>query len=130
MSALALDYKALLAETQPQVIHSEDQNAEFVAKLEALTSKSDVTDAEEKMIELLTVLVERFESAHYSLPEAGPLDIIRHLMEAHGLRQKDLTDVFGTESITSAVLNGKRELTRDHIRRLCARFGVPADVFF
>lgn len=130
MSAAAIDYGTLLSETQPEVIHTEAQNAEFIAKLEALASKEQVTEAEMKMIELLTVLVEKFESTSDPLPEAGPLDIIRHLMEAHGLRQKDLVDIFSTESIASAVLNGKRDLTRDHIRRLCARFGVPADVFF
>ena len=45
------------------------------------------------------------------MPDAGPLDVIRHLMEAHSLRQKDLVDVFGTESIVSDVLNGKRDHT-------------------
>ncbi len=51
-------------------------------------------------------------------------------MEAHGLRQKDLVDVFGTESIASEVLHGKRELTKEHIKRLSARFGVSPAVFF
>jgi HTH-type transcriptional regulator/antitoxin HigA len=64
------------------------------------------------------------------VPEAGPLDIIRHLMEAHKLRQKDLVDVFGTESIVSDVLNGKRNLTKEHIRRLSTRFHVSWSVFF
>ena len=51
-------------------------------------------------------------------------------MEAHGLRQKDLTDIFGTESIASEVLHGKRELTKGHIKRLSVRFGVSPAVFF
>ena len=59
-----------------------------------------------------------------------PSRSFRHLMEAHNLRQKDLLDVFRTESIASEVLHGKRELTRDHIRRLSARFGVSPAVFF
>jgi HTH-type transcriptional regulator/antitoxin HigA len=51
-------------------------------------------------------------------------------MEAHKLRQKDLVDVFGTESIVSDVLNGKRNLTKEHIRRLSTRFHVSWSVFF
>jgi HTH-type transcriptional regulator/antitoxin HigA len=51
-------------------------------------------------------------------------------MEVHKLRQKDLADVFGTESIVSDVLNGKRDLAKEHIRRLSARFNVSPAVFF
>ncbi|MGZ7029918.1 MAG: helix-turn-helix domain-containing protein, partial [Terriglobales bacterium] len=64
------------------------------------------------------------------VPDATPIAIIRHLMEAHGLRQKDLVSIFGTESIASEVLHGKRELTKEHIKRLSARFGVSPAVFF
>ncbi len=130
MNALAIDYGALLSETRPEVITGERQNQVFVAKLEQLTSKPESTPAEKKLIELLTVLIEDFEQKHYPVPDAGPLDIIRHLMEVHQLRQKDLVDVFGTESIVSDVLNGKRELSKEHIRRLSERFGVSPAVFF
>jgi HTH-type transcriptional regulator/antitoxin HigA len=130
MNALAIDYGALLSETKPEVIHAEQQNAIFIAKLEELTSLENVTPAQRKLIELLTVLVEEYESKYYPVPNAGPLDIIRHLMEQHQLRQKDLVDVFGTESIVSDVLNGKRELQKEHIARLSARFNVSPAVFF
>ena len=75
-------------------------------------------------------LIDDFEAKHCPIPDASPVAIVRHLMEAHNLRQKDLLDVFSTESIASEVLHGKRELTRDHIRRLSARFGVSPAVFF
>lgn len=130
MNALATDYGALLSETKPEVIRGEQQNAYFIAKLEELTSLEEVTAAQEKLIRLLTVLVEEYESRYYPVPDAGPLDIIRHLMEEHHLRQKDLVDVFGTESIVSDVLNGKRDLTKDHIVRLSTRFQVSPAVFF
>lgn len=130
MNAQAIDYGALLSERQPAVIHDEEQNQQFIRALEELTGKENVTTAEARLIELLTLLVEDFESKRYPLPDAGPLDIIRHLMEAHGLRQKDLVDIFGTASIVSDVLNGKRDLTKDHIRRLSQRFNVSPAVFF
>lgn len=129
-AASAIDYGALLKEIQPQVIESEEQNQEFIHWLEKLTSARRVTPAQEKLIHLLAVLVEEFEAKNYPVPNAGPLDIIRHLMEQHGLRQKDLVDVFGAESIVSDVLNGKRELTKDHIARLSMRFHVSPAVFF
>jgi HTH-type transcriptional regulator/antitoxin HigA len=130
MSAAAVDYRMLLSDTQPEVIRDEEHNQTYIRRLEELTSKENVTPAEEKLIALLTVLIEEYESKQYPVPEAGPLDIIRHLMEVHGLRQKDLVDVFGTESIVSDVLNGKRDLAKEHIRRLSQRFGVSPAVFF
>ena len=130
MSAPATSYGELLSETQPEVVRDEEQNQLYIQKLEELTGRERVTDAEEKLIALLTLLVEEYEDKHYAVPQAGPLDIIRHLMEVHGLRQKDLVDVFGTESIVSDVLNGKRDLAKEHIRRLSARFHVSPAVFF
>ncbi|HEY2117398.1 MAG TPA: hypothetical protein VGJ51_20015 [Candidatus Angelobacter sp.] len=88
MNQLAVDYGALLHEIQPEVIHNEQQNAKFIAMLEKLTSLKKVTPAQQKLIELLTLLVEKYESKYCPVPDAGPLDIIRHLMEQHGLRQK------------------------------------------
>ena len=130
MSELATDYGALLSETKPEVIHDAARNDAFVARLEELTSKQVVTPAEEKLIELLTVLIENFEAKRYPVQGSGPLDVIRHLMEENHLRQKDLVDVFGTESIVSDVLNGKRDLAKDHIRKLSERFGVSPALFF
>jgi HTH-type transcriptional regulator/antitoxin HigA len=51
-------------------------------------------------------------------------------MEQHELRQKDLLDVFGSASVASEVLSGKRELSKEHIRRLADRFSVPVDLLF
>ena len=130
MNALTANYAALLSETKPEVVRDEKQNQAYVRLLEKLTSKKSVTRAEEKLIELLAVLIEDFEAKHYPVLDATPIAIIRHLMEAHGLRQKDLVSIFGTESIASEVLHGKRELTKEHIKRLSARFGVSPAVFF
>jgi len=80
--------------------------------------------------ELLTLLIEDFEEKRYRLPRAQPLGALRCLMQQHGLKQKDLADVFGAPSLVSEVLSGKRELNKDHIKRLSARFHVLPEVFF
>jgi HTH-type transcriptional regulator/antitoxin HigA len=130
-TALAFpDYATALSEIQPAVIQNEEQHQQALRTLEKLIDAKSESDVIDKLVSLLTLLVEEYEQRNYPMPEAGPLDIIRHLMEEHGLRQKDLVDVFGTESIVSDVLNGKRELTKDHIKRLSARFAVSPAVFF
>ena len=130
MSALTSSYAALLSEIRPEVIRDEKQNRAYIGRLEVLSSKKHLTSAEQKLMRLLLLLVEDFERNSDPVPDAGPIDVLRHLMEAHGLRQRDLTDVFGTESIVSEILHGKRDLTKEHIRRLSVRFSVSPAVFF
>ena len=130
MSALANNYAALLREIMPEVIRDERQNQIYIRRLEVLANKKSLTRAEEKLMKLLLLLIEDFERKTDPVPDAPPVDVLRHLMEAQGLRQKDLAEIFGTESIVSEVLHGKRELTKEHIRRLSARFGVSPAVFF
>jgi HTH-type transcriptional regulator/antitoxin HigA len=55
--------------------------------------------------------------------------MLQYLMEQRGLRQADLLPVFGSRSIASTVLNGKRELSKTHIRRLAEFFHVSPAVF-
>jgi HTH-type transcriptional regulator/antitoxin HigA len=130
MTSAATAYGALLSREKPEVISGEKQNRLYIERLEKLTAKNSVTPAEKKLVALLTVLIEEYEAKHDPMPDAEPTAIIRHLMEAHSLRQKDLLDVFGTESIVSDVLRGRRELTKQHIRRLSTRFHVSPSVFF
>jgi HTH-type transcriptional regulator / antitoxin HigA len=134
MTALAVktpEYARLLAETLPSVIHTEDENERFIATLEKLERRSrNWSPAEAKLAELLTLLIENFEDQNYKLKAATPTEVLCELMESNGLKQKDLMDVFGAESTVSAVLNGKREMTREHIKRLSRRFHVSPEVFF
>jgi HTH-type transcriptional regulator / antitoxin HigA len=78
----------------------------------------------------LTLLLEDFEEKRYQLPRSKPLAVLRFLMEQHGLLQKDLIEIFGTPSIVPEVLSGKRELNKEHIKRLAVRFHVSPELFF
>jgi HTH-type transcriptional regulator/antitoxin HigA len=114
----------------PTVIRSEEQNAHYTAVLIALDRKKHLTAEEKSLAELLTLLIADYEEKHFGLPPATPLEILQELMRANNLRQKDLVDVFGSESIVSEVLNGKRELNKEHIGRLSKRFHVSPALFF
>jgi HTH-type transcriptional regulator / antitoxin HigA len=130
-SAVKAEYAALLSSSLPTVIQSEAENERYIRLLEQLDSKgSRVTTAERRLAELLTLLIEDFEERHYALKAADPIAVLTELMEANSLKQKDLTDIFGTPSIISEVLNGKRKLTTEHIRKLSGRFHVSPEVFF
>jgi len=125
------EYATLLAKTLPAVIHSEKENKHYTKILEELDRKpGNLTPAEQRLAELLTLLIEDFEEKHYSLKPATDVEALEELMEANGLKQKDLIDIFGTPSIISEVLSGKRKPTTEHIRKLSRRFHVSPELFF
>jgi len=85
---------------------------------------------EKQLHELLFLLVQDFEHRNYKLRAASPIEVIVELIQANGLKQKDLVGIFKTASVVSEVLNGKRELTKEHIKRLSERFNVSPELFF
>ncbi len=133
MSALAANpvYTALLAKVPPRVIRSDEQNEAYIEALyEMEQRKGRRTKEERELADLLTLLIEDYEAKHYDLPKASPLEVIQFLMDQHGLKQKDLVDVFGAPSIVSEVMRGRRDLNKEQIRRLSDRFHVSPEVFF
>lgn len=81
------------------------------------------------LLDLLTREVEAWEAKHHTLPEASPAAVLAHLMEEHNLKQNDLAEELGGQSIVSAILNGKRELNTRQVKALAKRFNVSAAVF-
>jgi HTH-type transcriptional regulator/antitoxin HigA len=125
------EYSALLTKVPPKVIRTEKENEAYTEILYDLDRRSKtLTAAEREFADLLVLLIEDFEDKRYRLPRSKPLAVLAFLMEQHELRQKDLVGVFGTPSIVSEVLNGKRELNKDHIKRLSDRFHISPELFF
>lgn len=85
-------------------------------------------DAQYRLIETLSVLIEAYDQEHHSLPDASGIEVIRFLMEEHRLGQKDLPEI-GSQGVVSEVLAGRRRLNVRQIQALAARFGVDAGVF-
>jgi len=133
MSAVAVNpaYAALLAKVPPRVIKTEAENESFIEALYALDKRQPRWNkAERDLAELLTLLIEDFEEKQYALPKCSPVEMLVFLMEQQGLKQKDMVDVFGTASVISEVMHGKRELNKKQIRRLSERFQVSPELFF
>ncbi len=129
MSPVA-EYKQLIAEVPPKVIHSEKENRYYLGKIDEMNARwDDLTKAERDLYETLAVLIEDFEKKAYPSRAVSPIAAIRELMAANGLKQKDLVGVFETASVASEVLKGKRSLTTEHVRRLGKRFKVSPALF-
>jgi HTH-type transcriptional regulator/antitoxin HigA len=114
----------------PHIIRNEEQLAAYTKELYRLTAEPHPTAAQLEAIELLTLLIERYEAENFKVPQATPAQVLRYLLDSHGLRQRDIAKDMGSESIVSEVLSGKRKLNATHIEALSRRFKVSPAVFF
>ena len=133
MGALMIDavkYGTLLAEHLPRVIRTQKDFAYYAEVLERLDAKGRAQSPEERMLcNLIARLVEDYEEATVPAPQHDPHEMLRHLMEENGLKQADLLEVFGSRSVASNVVNGHRQISKAHARKLAVYFAVPADLF-
>jgi HTH-type transcriptional regulator / antitoxin HigA len=129
MSTVLAKPAEMIAKGAPRVIHNDAELEAYTKALFQLTALDSPSRSEVEAIELLTLLVEHYEREHYSIPAADPASVVRFLIEQQNLTQRDLIPQFGTESAVSMFLSGQRNLTLEQVRKLSARFKLPADVF-
>lgn len=79
-------------------------------------------------LDILTTLVEVYESHHYPMPQADPVEMLKYYMESRGLTRADIEPFIGSRARVAEILNRKRPLTLEMIRRLYAGLGIPAEV--
>lgn len=79
-------------------------------------------------LDVLMVLVEAYEAEHYPIPAPDPIEMILHVMDARGLSRQDLEPYLGSRARVSEILNRRRPLSLEMIRKLQAGLGIPADV--
>ena len=95
--------------------------------IESLWSAQDGT-ANADRLEVLAMLVERYEREHYPIADPDPIDFLHHVMETRGLARKDLEPYIGSRARVAEVLNRVRPLSLEMIRRLSEGFKIPAEV--
>ena len=153
-------YGLLLARKLPGVIRTEEENERLIAELEEFDRRyEELTPEEREYSELLTVLIEAFEDAHYAIKGSTPASRLCSLMEEHGLRQRDflstrakrtrsrwggrkisslvgrrdrplrLFAVFGSRGIASEGVRGKPAISKAQAKKLAEVFHVPVDLF-
>jgi HTH-type transcriptional regulator/antitoxin HigA len=129
MSAVLANPAEMIARGAPHVIHNDAELEAYTDALFQLTALEVPSRSELEAIEFLTLLVESYEQEHYPIPAAGPASVVRFLIERQNLTQCDLIPQFGSESAVSMFLAGHRNLTIEQVRKLSARFKLPADLF-
>lgn len=116
--------------TLPQVIETEEELLRVESIIDKLLSKGEnLSIEEEKLLDLLSNLVEEYEDEHYPFPEVPPHEILKFLMQENGYKQKDIVHVFGSSGITSEVVNGKRSISKTQAKKLAEFFHVSVELF-
>jgi HTH-type transcriptional regulator/antitoxin HigA len=125
-----LPAKYLVKEEAPKIISSPQQHQAYISRLVDLQRKAHRTAEETETAKLLVVLIADYEAKHFIVEKASGVEVLKELMDANGLRQKDLADDLGGESIVSLILKEKRQLNRQQMEKLSQRFHVSPAVFF
>lgn len=127
----AADYGTLLADVRPEVAHADEQYRRLLDLLADYLVPEQLNEAQEKLVELLKLLISSYEEQRYTnFEKTKGIEVVKYLMEHNDLKNRDLVpSVFETESVASETLRGNRDLTLKHIKRLAERFNLSADTF-
>jgi HTH-type transcriptional regulator / antitoxin HigA len=138
-------YRRLLADIAPRKIESEAEYDRLLAITEKLhftktlqTSDEQresalvltMTSEQRAIYKLLVILIEAYESEKWKMDEAKPHEILQHIMESSGIRQKDLVAInVGSSGVVSEIINGKRAISKAQAKILGHYFKVSSDLF-
>lgn len=98
-----------------------------LSEIERLWSAKSGTPKGDRL-DVLATLIDAYEAAHFPFDRPDPIDAIKFRMEQMGLTRKDLEPLIGSRARVAEVLNRKRSLSIDMIRRLNDRLGIPAEI--
>jgi HTH-type transcriptional regulator / antitoxin HigA len=97
----------------------------------AIKGEAELTHAERDQLEIFSMLMEAYEEVHHPIKpsEVSPVDFLRRLARESGMTESDLGRLLGDRSLGHRILNGQRQLSKNHIRIVCNHFRVDADAF-
>jgi HTH-type transcriptional regulator / antitoxin HigA len=111
-------------------LQSDRELDEAIKVIDSLIVRSDLSRGEQDYLDVLTDIVERYETENCPISPVSDADMLHHLIEARGITQAKLSaDVNISMSSISEILHGKKKLTRKHIGILAEYFGVAPSVF-
>jgi len=115
---------------QYKIIKTKDQYNQYCNELEELVLAKKKTKEQKEIIDLLTLLIEKWDEAHNSFNDSDPIELLRYLMEENKLKSIDLAKALDiSTSLVSDVLNYRRGLSKEIIRKLSEQFKINQELF-
>ena len=126
-------YLALIDTFRLRPLRNEKDYDAAVKVLDALAVRPEASldPGEQDYFDTLTMLVEAYDREHYDVEEShgDPLTMLKYMMSESGMTQADLGRLLGNRALASLILNGHRQLSKSHIRKLADHFKVSAALF-
>lgn len=131
LGEMAKAWTMLRREAKIGVIGSELEYRKMTALVDRLIDEigSDEKHELAGLLNVLGALIEQYEDEVVHIDEAAPADVLKFLMDQHGLKQADLAAEIGSQGIVSEVLRGKREINARQAKALAKKFEVSVAVF-
>jgi HTH-type transcriptional regulator/antitoxin HigA len=108
-------------------IKTEQDYQEALDRLEVIfDAKKGSPEGDE--LEILGLLIEKYESVHFPIDLPDPIEAIKFRMEQMGYTQSDLVKIIGLKSRVSEILNKKRKLTLEMIRKIHVALNIPTEI--
>jgi HTH-type transcriptional regulator / antitoxin HigA len=119
-------YQELVKLHPPRTIHDDVDLENVVEIVDRLAVLDHATKDQADYLETLSTLVAAYEDARHPIDVSplGPLQTLKFLLQEHGLNASDLGRILGQRQVGSAILRGDRQLSKTHIVKLAAHFGV------
>jgi len=108
-------------------IHNEKKYQKALKRLEEVFDSKKGTEQGDEL-EILSILIDKYENETFPIGMPDPIEAIKFRMEQMGMKQKDLAEVVGFKSRVSEILNKKRKLTLEMIRKLNTTLNIPTEV--
>jgi len=118
-------YSELVGLFMPRPLHDEVDYRNALKVLDAMAGFKLNADQED-YFDAVATFVERYEAEHYAIDgsKLTPVELIRSLMDEHGMSESDLGRLLGDRSLGHRILSGQRELSKAHIRLLAEHFSL------
>ncbi len=130
MTEKAPSYAELLSQIEPRPIRSKALLERTYKLIDKLMSKPELSRAESEMLELLSMLVEQYESREHPTPQVSAADMLEHLIESRGITNATLAlETSVPRSIVTDILAGRRRISLGNVRKFADYFRVAPDVF-
>lgn len=111
------------------IIRSKSQYDQYCDQLETLLIQGNNEPLQDE-IDLLTLLIEKYDEEHNTFMETDPITLLRSFMQDHHVRPQDMTEILGiSKGYVSDILNYKKGLSKEVIRKLAEHFKVRQEAF-
>ncbi|MGF6533110.1 MULTISPECIES: helix-turn-helix domain-containing protein [Paraburkholderia] len=123
-------WAALQSKVPLKPIRNEQEYEQLTQLANALTNHlhGDADNPLTDLLGVLSALIGGWESRQVVVPSAEPREVLRHLLETHGLKQKDLADI-ASPTVVSDILAGRRAISKNVAKALAVRFRTDVSVF-